>query len=73
VALMDHPKNPWSPCQWFTRDYGFISPTPMNWLGPEGWSLPAGQSVRLRYRVVGYAGDPLAVNLASLYDTWAAS
>ncbi len=71
VALMDHPDNPWSPCQWFTRDYGFMSPTPMNWLDAQGWSLPGGESVRLRYRVVGYSGDPLAINLPGLYDSWA--
>ena len=50
IVLMDHPKNPWSPCKWFTRNYGFISPMPFYWL--EGWDLPQGQAVRLRNRVL---------------------
>jgi hypothetical protein len=36
IALLDHPGNPWSPCKWFTRDYGFISPSPFNWLDQAG-------------------------------------
>ena len=56
IALMDHSNNPWSPCKWFTRDYGFMSPTLFNWL--DAWRLEAGQSVTLSYRVVAHAGDP---------------
>jgi len=32
IAILDHPDNRWFPCTWFTRDYGFFSPTPMQWL-----------------------------------------
>lgn len=28
IAIMQHPSNKWYPSPWFTRDYGFISPTP---------------------------------------------
>ena len=52
IAIFDHPKNPWSPCPWFTRDYGFASPTQMNFM-EKSWELPAGQSVTLRYRDTG--------------------
>lgn len=54
IVVMDHPGNPWSPdCPWFTRDYGNISPTPFLWIDEQkGWDLPAGKSIRLRYRVV---------------------
>ena len=31
LAIMQHPSNPWYPSPWFTRDYGFMSPTPMYW------------------------------------------
>ena len=31
IAIMQHPSNKWYPSPWFTRDYGFISPTPMYW------------------------------------------
>ena len=31
ITIMQHPSNKWYPSPWFTRDYGFISPTPMYW------------------------------------------
>jgi len=71
IAILDHPKNPWSPCRWFTRDYGFMSPTPMNFLGKEGWQLAKGESVRLRYRVVVHQGSADEANLSALFDQWA--
>jgi len=70
VAILDHPKNPWSPCPWFTRDYGFISPTPLNFI-EQPWELAAGKSVTLRYRVVAHAGDPEKAGLAGIYQAWA--
>jgi len=69
IALMDHPKNPWAPCPWFTRDYGNISPMPFNWL-TEPWRLPAGQSVHLKYRVALFGGDPEEAGLNRLYQDW---
>lgn len=71
IVLMDHPGNPWSPCPWFTRDYGFISPTPFFWLDEKGWHLPAGQSIRLNYRVAMCEGgiEPNVMN--RLYAEWA--
>jgi hypothetical protein len=71
IAILDHPKNPWSPCPWFTRDYGFISPTPMQWIGREGWRLEKGKSVRLRYLVVVHAGDAEAAGLRKIQEEWA--
>ncbi len=72
IAIFDHPENPWAPTRWFTRDYGFISPTPMNFL-TKPWQLAAGESVTLRYRVVLHAGDHKDAGLAEIYKTWAAS
>ncbi|HEX72093.1 MAG TPA: hypothetical protein ENN65_02120 [Candidatus Hydrogenedentes bacterium] len=69
VALFDHPENPWNPCPWFTRDYGFISPMPFQWI-EEPWRLPAGQSVTLKYRVVVFAGDPEEAELDALHTQW---
>ena len=71
IALLDHPQNPWSPCQWFTRDYGFISPTPMNFLD-KPWKLAAGKSVSLRYRVLLFAGDPKEAEIERIYRAWTA-
>ena len=69
IALMDHPSNPWAPCPWFTRDYGMMSPMPFNWI-EEPWHLAAGKSVRLRHRVVLFAGDPKEAGLDDLYRAW---
>jgi hypothetical protein len=70
IALLDHPKNPWAPCPWFTRDYGFISPMPFNWI-EQPWRLPAGQAVQLRYRVVLFAGTPEEAGITELSRSWA--
>lgn len=58
LAILQHPDNPWYPAPWFTRDYGFFSPTPMYW--PENdrhIDLPKSKPVTLRYRVVVHAGE----------------
>ena len=68
---MNHPQNPWSPCRWFTRDYGFISPSPLNFID-RPWRLPAGQSVTFRYRVAMYAGDSKQADLEGMYKAWIA-
>lgn len=69
IALLNHPTNPWKDCRWFTRDYGFISPTPFNFLD-KPWKLAAGKSVDLRYRVVAYAGTPTDADLEWIYKAW---
>ena len=72
VAIFDHPENPWSPCPWFTRDYGFISPTPFYFID-NPWKLAAGKSVQLRYRVVWHAGSSSEALLADRFRDWAAT
>ena len=55
-------------CPWFTRDYGNISPTPMNWLGGEPFVLPKGDELTLRYRVVAFGGTPKEAGLNALWE-----
>jgi len=58
MAIMQHPSNEWFPAPWFTRDYGFFSPTPMYW--PENDKnivLKKGEQIKLRYRVLVHTGD----------------
>ena len=71
LAIMDHPENPWDSCPWFTRDYGHLSPSPFEFLG-KPWVLSKGKSIRLRYRVVIYAGTPQQAGLDALYSKWIA-
>lgn len=71
VVIMQHPSNRWYPSPWFTRDYGFISPTPMYW--PENdkeTQLKKGEVVRLRYRVLVHAGDTKQAGIASEFEKY---
>ncbi len=70
IAIFDSPANPWFPCTWFTRDYGFFSPTPMEWLGQEGYRLKHGEDLRLRHRVVVHAGTQGRGTIADLFQQW---
>lgn len=58
-------------CPWFTRDYGNISPTPMNWLkrrGDDPFVLPKDEELHLRYRVAAFAGTPSEAGLDALWE-----
>lgn len=71
VALFPHPANRWAPSPWFTRDYGFFSPTPMQWLPDRAVEFQPGEKVRLRYRVVVHADAPDPATLEQEYREWA--
>lgn len=71
IAIMQHPSNRWYPSPWFTRDYGFISPTPMYW--PEdgkSTELRKGEKIKLRYRVIVHAGNTSEANIAQLFEEY---
>lgn len=55
-------------CPWFTRDYGNISPTPCNFF-PNGVKLELAkdEELKLRYRVVAFAGTPEEAGLNALW------
>lgn len=64
LAILQSPSNRWYPAKWFTRDYGFFSPTPMYWLENDRLDLPKGETLTLRYRVVVHTGNAEAANIA---------
>jgi hypothetical protein len=71
LAIMQHPSNPWYPAPWFTRDYGFISPTPMYW--PENGkdlSMKKGTVLALRYRVLVHSGDYREADIAGEFEKY---
>jgi hypothetical protein len=71
MAIMQHPSNEWYPSPWFTRDYGFFSPTPMYW--PENdkeTTLKKGQTIKLKYRVLVHAGDVTTAKIAEQFDMY---
>jgi hypothetical protein len=70
IAILQNPKNRWYPSKWFTRDYGFFSPTPMNWLEGGKLKLPKGEKLTLEYRVVVHAGDSKTANIVGLFSQY---
>jgi len=56
-------------CPWFSRDYGNISPMPMHWFDPEKpMVLSRDEVLKLRYRVVAFAGTPAEAGLDTLWE-----
>jgi hypothetical protein len=71
LAILQHPSNPWYPSPWFTRDYGFISPTPMYWPENEKETfMKKGTVLNLRYRVIVHSGDHLQANIAGAFEKY---
>jgi hypothetical protein len=71
IAILQHPSNPWYPSPWFTRDYGFISPTPMYWPANDKESFFAkGTELTLRYRVIVHSGDAVSAGIADHFATY---
>lgn len=71
LTIMQHPSNPWYPSPWFTRDYGFISPTPMYW--PENGEetfLKKGTKLILKYRVIIHAGNHTDAKIAEEFTKY---
>jgi hypothetical protein len=71
LAILQHPSNPWYPSPWFTRDYGFISPTPMYWpVNGEETFLKKGEVLRLRYRVLVHGGNTEDTKIGELFEKY---
>ena len=64
IAIFQHPANEWYPAPWLTRDYGFFSPTPMNWLKEGHLDFANGETLLLRYRVVVHEGGAEEAGIA---------
>jgi hypothetical protein len=71
IAIFDSPRNRWYPSKWFTRDYGFLSPTPFNWLDDAGLRLAKGETLELEYMVVVHAGNAAEAGIAGIFAKWA--
>ncbi len=70
IAIFQHPSDRWYPAQWFTRNYGFFSPTPMNWLEGDKLDIPKGEKLTLSYRVVVHSGDTQKAGIPALFDAY---
>jgi hypothetical protein len=71
MAILQHPSNDWYPAPWFTRDYGFFSPTPMYWPeNDENTVLKKGEKINLRYRVIVHTGDHKEADIAGEFEKY---
>jgi hypothetical protein len=71
LAILQHPSNPWYPSPWFTRDYGFMSPTPMYWPGNDiATSMKKGTTLVLRYRVLVHSGTNLDADISGQFEKY---
>ena len=71
MAILQHPSNEWFPAPWFTRDYGFFSPTPMYWPeNDESITLKKGEQIKLRYRVIVHSGNHVEAMIAEEFTKY---
>ncbi len=70
IAILQHPHNRWFPAKWFTRDYGFFSPTPMNWLKDDRLDMAKGETLVLSYRVAVHTGDGKKAGIQRIFEKY---
>jgi hypothetical protein len=76
IAFFDHPENLRHPTYWHARAYGLFSANPFGLSefvgsGADGaHTIPAGQSLRLRYRFLFHDGDPTQARVAERYGQY---
>jgi hypothetical protein len=71
MAILQHPSNEWYPSPWFTREYGFFSPTPMFWpQNDKETILKKGQIIQLKYRVLVHSGDVISAKIAEQFEQY---
>jgi hypothetical protein len=77
VAIFDHPENPRHPTWWHVRTYGLFAANPFGIHDfekkPEGTGdlrVPAGESVRFRYRLLFHHGDSAAADIPLYFDSY---
>lgn len=68
LAIMQHPRNSLRG-RWFTRNYGFMSPTPFAHDGTV--EMPEGTTFNFSFRVVVFAGDHEEADIEGWYEDFA--
>lgn len=78
IAVYDHPKNLRHPTWWHARDYGLVAANPFGIhdferkpKGTGDHDLKKGEALRMRYRVVLFAGEPDFAAVESDWRAWA--
>ncbi len=78
ITMMDHPSNLRHPTRWHARDYGLFAANPfceaeMDKSQPKGsgkFTLSAGKSLTLKYRIVFTEGEAAAAKAAERFAAW---
>jgi hypothetical protein len=76
IAILNHPDSFRYPTTWHVRDYGLFAANPFGWhdfgLNKSGaYTIPTGESIRFRYRVIFHKGDTPAANIPAAYQGYA--
>lgn len=76
ITIFNHPSSFHYPCRWHVRTYGLFAANPFgesHFTGgkkTEGYTLPAGESLRLSYRITLREGDFDPAKAAADFDTY---
>jgi hypothetical protein len=80
IAIFDHPQNLRHPTWWMARDYGLFGANPFGWHDYEpkttqphagDYTIAAGKSLTLKYRLYFHFGDEQEAKLAEKYEEYA--
>ncbi|HWE40770.1 MAG TPA: PmoA family protein [Isosphaeraceae bacterium] len=76
VAIFNHPSSFRAPTTWHVRTYGLFAANPFGWhdFGRKesgAYTLPRGESITLRYRILIHDGDAAAANLPAAFRAYA--
>jgi len=77
IAILNHPSSFRYPTHWHVRTYGLFAANPFglsdftNGAEKGGYTLPAGASMRLRYRVLLHKGDEREGRVAEAFSAYA--
>ncbi|MDR1859620.1 MAG: PmoA family protein [Bacteroidales bacterium] len=71
VAILQHPSNYGYPYKWFTRDYGFFSPTPLFWpQDGKTTKFAKGDATTLRFRTLVHTGDAATAKIKEQFQKY---
>lgn len=76
VAILNHPDSFRYPTTWHVRDYGLFAANPFGWhdFGQKKsgeFTLPVGESIRFRYRVIMHKGDTASAHIPDAFRDYA--
>jgi hypothetical protein len=76
IAILNHPSSFRYPTTWHVRDYGLFAANPFGWhdfgMGKSGeHTIPKGESITFRYRVLVHPGDTSAAHVADAFRAYA--